>query len=776
MTNTGINYETFFQVICNALWYITNQHSVINDASLRKKTVLPIPCAFQDYTGYDDTRRKKVKAQQLTQSSLTSHSEALVSLLLKPVFRTTPAWSKAEIEIKQLSDCLLAYANHLKMQLEVQVCNQKLDHPVRTLDEHATMEHRHKCALGVRKAYAKLDADVRAAGIGSPVLFDESKHLDIPFTSNTERYRFMHALQLSMSVDIIRFCPGGSTVTTVAVVQAPEKRSEPEILVQGVKLLQRCREHLKEYHTRAQRKMFKDKLTNVANILPSVAELIYTELCIDGAAANHPEMQQRLRLIFLGDKGLLTDLRHLNTGRPTNKFDIFFEKLEMVVEQVTAADDRRQNISHLSQWISLKELIQQAEGKCPTGTPIPSASLVRLQFAPRNPYTHRALSFTSKISVQYKIQRRQLRVSHPDDHYCAAQLLYVKERACEMRDSVVFLCCDDKAKIPIGDPGSAVSTGVRGKKTLAPTTTTLASLDHDMTRASVTPSVILQCAIPEVAEKSFVRGKVTTIVNDSIFQMSSPFRHGAAIAKLLAQSTAPIVMKFTDGGTDQRNTLESVKCATICLFVEMNLDMVILARCAPGHSWTNPAERVMSILNLGLQNCALERPRCDDDAEKVFNRCGSMADMRKQAVNKPELQLQSKWKEAIKPIQEIVRGRFERLSLKDEPIATMDPVSDEDIVIYKRHLSALFPELDQAKLQKIHTQKVPTYTEWVERHCRCRHYTFQVSTVVQSERINWYFVNNLELQLLEVLKCAVSCCIQNEDTVGNLNVIHGLHI
>jgi hypothetical protein len=210
---------------------------------------------------------------------------------------------------------------------------------------------------------------------------------------------------------------------------------------------------------------------------------------------------KRLRLIFLGEKDLLADLRHLNTGRPTNKFDTFFEKLDNVVEQVTAADDRRQNICHLSQWISLKELVKPAEEKCPAGTPIPSTSLVRLQFAPRNPYSHRALSFTSKINVQYKVQRRQLRLSHQDDHYCAAQLLYLKERACEMRDSAVLMCCDDKAKIPIGDPGAAVSTGVRGKKTLAPSTTTLASLDHDMTRASVTPSVTLMCDVPALAEK-----------------------------------------------------------------------------------------------------------------------------------------------------------------------------------------------------------------------------------------------------------------------------------
>ena len=53
-----------------------------------------------------------------------------------------------------------------------------------------------------------------------------------------------------------------------------------------------------------------------------------------------------------------------------------------------------------------------------------------------------------------------------------------------------------------------------------------------------------------------------------------------------------MVMKY---GTDQHNTLESVKCAHICLFKEFDLDMLIAARCAPGHSFANPAVRVMSV-------------------------------------------------------------------------------------------------------------------------------------------------------------------------------------
>ena len=44
----------------------------------------------------------------------------------------------------------------------------------------------------------------------------------------------------------------------------------------------------------------------------------------------------------------------------------------------------------------------------------------------------------------------------------------------------LLLSCDDKAKIDFGEPGCMLSTGVRGKKTLVPTTSVLGALNHDV--------------------------------------------------------------------------------------------------------------------------------------------------------------------------------------------------------------------------------------------------------------------------------------------------------
>ena len=85
--------------------------------------------------------------------------------------------------------------------------------------------------------------------------------------------------------------------------------------------------------------------------------------------------------------------------------------------------------------------------------------------------------------------------------------------------------------------------------------------------------------------------------------------------------------------------------------------MFILGRCAPGQSWTNPAERIMSILNFGLQNCALSRAKADEETEKKLKSCGSMAAIRTLKVKQPDAR--QKWEESIEPVQALVRNRFE---------------------------------------------------------------------------------------------------------------------
>ena len=67
----------------------------------------------------------------------------------------------------------------------------------------------------------------------------------------------------------------------------------------------------------------------------------------------------------------------------------------------------------------------------------------------------------------------------------------------------------------------------------------------------------------------------------------------------------------------------------ICLFLQLNLDMLIALQCCPSQSLVNPAERVMSLLNLALQNCALERDLVETaEFENMFKKFTTMNQLR----------------------------------------------------------------------------------------------------------------------------------------------------
>ena len=70
----------------------------------------------------------------------------------------------------------------------------------------------------------------------------------------------------------------------------------------------------------------------------------------------------------------------------------------------------------------------------------------------------------------------------------------------------------------------------------------------------------------------------------------------------------------------------------------------------------------MSVLNYGLQNCALQRS--EDDGK--FKSATSMTQIRELISKKPELK--DKWVMSIEPVQSLVRNRFARLKLKDKTL------------------------------------------------------------------------------------------------------------
>ena len=105
--------------------------------------------------------------------------------------------------------------------------------------------------------------------------------------------------------------------------------------------------------------------------------------------------------------------------------------------------------------------------------------------------------------------------------------------------------------------------------------------------------------------------------------------------------------------------------------------MLVAARCTPGQSWYNTAKRIMSLLNIALQNCALERKASSEDTERMnLTRCSLSASVRAES-DRPELVRE--WGQAVNKLKEKVGSRFSRMSLKEKPVVVEKSVEAEEI-------------------------------------------------------------------------------------------------
>ena len=82
-------------------------------------------------------------------------------------------------------------------------------------------------------------------------------------------------------------------------------------------------------------------------------------------------------------------------------------------------------------------------------------------------------------------------------------------------------------------------------------------------------------------------------------------------------SAKPILLIYTDDGPDHNYTLASNQLALICLFLQLDLDILQAVRTAKHHSWKTTSEQVNCILHLRLQAIQLMHQEMTPELEAV---------------------------------------------------------------------------------------------------------------------------------------------------------------
>ena len=176
------------------------------------------------------------------------------------------------------------------------------------------------------------------------------------------------------------------------------------------------------------------------------------------------------------------------------------------------------------------------------------------------------------------------------------------------------------------------------------------------------------------------RGDVYVGLKDAVFQRSTSLRHAEELVRLMSSVMEPeqsVLIILTDSGPDRNLERASIEASWLAVARKLDLDGLVVLRTVPRLSrWRNPVERVMSVLNLGLQNLALSRPALSEEFEKKLKACNSMAEIR---ALKNAAGFLDEFSSRIDAVKDIIKQRFERLEWSGRPIVVYSAGGDKDL-------------------------------------------------------------------------------------------------
>ena len=188
---------------------------------------------------------------------------------------------------------------------------------------------------------------------------------------------------------------------------------------------------------------------------------------------------------------------------------------------------------------------------------------------------------------------------------------------------------------------------------------------------------------------------------------------------------------YTDGGPDHRTNYLSVQISLVTLFLTLDLDMLVAARTAPHNSYRNPVERIMSLLNIGLQSVRVMREKMSDDMEKAIQSANSMADVRTVATKTQGLK--ASYSASVKPAINLLKEVLSRLSLKGKSFEVMDSPSEADLDTLFDSIHKIDPGVERTRTEKRQLGNLPGLSAFLDHCCQVRHYFFAIRKCGKSD-------------------------------------------
>ena len=717
--------ERLLRALRNGLWYIESSHDKLIAQGCS------IPKDFEKYANIRDWKQMKKRAPKIESQRLTDLIEDLATCLNLPS-SSSQRLAKIMPPIDNLLQSLIKYKKHLNQEVGHKMERKRWQLANEDDSMHDTTTTTILPTHSVKPMYLEFDRMIAEKELNEYIDLDPYLPED-----RIDRRKYINDIQLSVCIVLYRVAFGGALGTHNFAWRV----DEGDNLENNVKVVSAINASLPKYSSRAAKKKFIDNYASHVKVPKNMLRQMFYELTGVEPSPEHSRqatIDERTAEFLLesDDPEIILDYRSLNGKRDESKFDPFYQAVESYFEkQLLAVHERRHDEQlYLPLALSMEDLKREVTKELQEETPIPSTEMLRLQFHPANIYRKDSVRYTGRFNVKYTVQSRMSRVSHPDAKYVAVLFKYLKEFCVKYTEEVLLVCLDDKAIVPVGEPGHPVSTGVRAhNRVLAPVDQPIQCLDHDFHVAGLVPSVSLICEIPENASDSFFCGQAYITTKDKVFEPSNPLRHAAELVQILWNDQSddgvslnkPVLALFTDGGPDHRPTFESVKLSLLSIFIQLDLDMLVAIRTAPNNSWVNLAERVMPLLNLALQHCSLQRDVMPDNMEKKMKNKGSLSAV----LNCAEVTQGFKevYAESMRNVSETANRRFQRMFLKEKQLKTMNACSQEEIEDMLQPIKLLTGcEVLNSKSTSKEIRSQKELMHFMDTHSKSSEYSFQL--------------------------------------------------
>ena len=669
-----------------------------------------------------------MKKPQLMREQLQHHESKLCSLLGQP-WLARKLFGSVRNDIETLVEAIHRYKEYLQQRASAVEAVHNRSEPQQCIESNISM-HLLPVSSGCINEYKDVDEVLGSKPEYFPVCLNKFAPSD-----RYTRSHWLDKLGLPYKVMLMQYPYGNNLGTLSFIWKVPQQADE----TQNARVMLQASQDVQKYSTREMRREFINNYQRFVSPSKSILRHMYQALTDDASSA--PTAQQRAvdervakALLEIEAPEIIFDLRKLNGNPKATHFDDFWAELSTFLEEINpAVDDRRHGETlHMPIAVSVRHLrevlVERLAQRFPNDDkPVPSDEWIRLQFWPKNPFGHSALRHTGRFNVKFAVQIRQLRKDHPDAKYCRVILKYARHFACLHRAVTTYMSVDDKAIVPVGEPNLPIAASSRShNRSLVLSSAQLKALDHDFHIHGIVPSVSFAVNIPESAEDSFYSGKPYVTLKDKVIQPSSALRHAAEQYKILSTDfpDSHVLLLVSDGGPDHRLTYSSVQVCLLSVFVHLDLDMLVAVRTCPYQSWNNIAERVMSTLNLGLQNVALCRKAMPVEFEKAVANKNTLADIRETIKKTPHLEAQL-LDSMAQPIVHLSQ-RFMAMKIKEDRVKLSEPAQDEEISANFEKIHVIDPDISANRLRKEDLKHNTALHEFMRKHCRLSPYVFQV--------------------------------------------------